>query len=164
MCTKFFWRVTTLNTFTLESRGHQSAREQTQLQKKEKEMIHWTFLSAMSPFCDWTSSLRLLWLKRRMRAPGSRAMQAIASSCSSRSQENKSSSDDTSDSMTPVWTQMKLYGRRPTKADQEQNCSYMKLCWEKCSLNWCIPVFCGVFFFYLHNLWKRTKPWILEGV
>lgn len=76
--------------------------------------IHWVFFSEISPFDDCTSSLSLFWLRRRMRAPGTRAMHAMASSCSSRSQENKSSSDDTSDSMTPVWTQMKLYGRRPT--------------------------------------------------
>ena len=81
---------------------------------------HWTFLSVTSPFCDRTSSLRCFWLKQRIRALGSRAMQAMASSCSSRSQENKSSSDDNSDSMAPVWTQMKLYGRRPVKEDQHE--------------------------------------------
>lgn len=87
------------------------------------EQRHWTFFSAISPFEDRTSSLSRLWLRRRIRAPGTRATHAMASSCSSRSQENRSSSDDTSDSMTPVWTQMKLYGRRPTKTDREQNCS-----------------------------------------
>lgn len=91
--------------------------------KLSPRMDHWTFLS--SPFCDWMPSLSRFWLKRRMRAPGSRAMQAMASSCRSRSQENKSSSDDTSDSMTPVWTQMKLYGRRPEEADNRArtNCA-----------------------------------------
>lgn len=79
---------------------------------------HWTFLSATDPFCDWTSALRRFWLKRRISAPGSRATQAMASSCSSLSRENRSSNDVNSDSMTPVCTQMKLYGRRPAKAEQ----------------------------------------------
>lgn len=74
----------------------------------------------MSPFVDLTSSLRRLWLKRRIRALGTRAMQAMPSSCKRRSHETKSSSDDTSESMTPVWTQMKLYGSRPAKTGEER--------------------------------------------
>ncbi|KAF3843099.1 hypothetical protein F7725_001948 [Dissostichus mawsoni] len=58
-----------------------------------------------------------------MRAPGSSAMQAMASSCSSLPHENKSSRDATSDSMTPVCTQMKLYGRRPADTDGRSSAS-----------------------------------------
>lgn len=73
----------------------------------------WAFFTEICPFGDCPSSLSRVWLKRWMRAPGTRAMHAMASSCSSHCPENRSSSDDTSESMTPVWTQMKLYGRRP---------------------------------------------------
>ena len=44
-------------------------------------------------------------------------MKAIASSWSRRCQEKRSSREDTSDSMAPVCTQMKLYGRRPADAE-----------------------------------------------
>lgn len=91
----------------------QRNRKQTSIPSND----HWTFFS-VSPFGDPTSSLRRLWLKRRIRAPGTRAMHAMPSSCSRRSHDTKSSSDATSDSITPVWTQMKLYGRRPAKADE----------------------------------------------
>lgn len=81
---------------------------------------HWLFFTEICPFDDCVSSLSRVWLKRWMRAPGTRAMHAIPSSCSSRWLENRSSSDDTSESMTPVWTHMKLYGRRPAKGNREQ--------------------------------------------
>lgn len=106
-------------------RAHSSYKETSKLsmsQRNRKQTSipsndHWTFFS-VSPFGDPTSSLRRLWLKRRIRAPGTRAMHAMPSSCSRRSHDTKSSSDATSDSITPVWTQMKLYGRRPAKADE----------------------------------------------
>lgn len=51
----------------------------------------------------------------RIRAPGSRATQAISSSFNTTLQENKSSREEIVDSIDPVWTQMKLYGIRPMK-------------------------------------------------
>lgn len=50
-----------------------------------------------------------------MRAPGNSATQAIRSNRNTTAQENKSSREEMSDSIEPVWTQMKLYGIRPER-------------------------------------------------
>ncbi len=73
------------------------------------------FLSWPSPFVSrWRC--RVLYL--RIRAPGSRATQAIRSSFNSTLQENKSSREEIRDSIDPVWTQMKLYGIRPGRKNK----------------------------------------------
>lgn len=124
----------------------QITREQSSIPRND----HCSFFS-VSPFGVWTSSLRRLWLKRRIRAPGTRATHAMASSCSRRSHETKSSSDDTSDSMTPVWTQMKLYGRRPTEAEEDE-----------CGLNTCLLLTKGPFL--LHSPIKTEQKKNVMGM